>query len=378
MNKTNDTGSGKDTLVSGYNRLGFRLLSELVTPDSSENVFLSSFSIAMALAMTYNGAEGETRQAMAELLGITGLDLEEVNRANAGFMAMQEGVDPGVQLAVANSIWSGTGAEPDPGFVDRLRRFYDGEARNLDFKAPGAADVINQWVSGKTKEKIKELVTEGQIKTAILVLINAITFKGTWTNRFDEKKTMDKTFTLQDGTRKQHPMMWKSGEYDYFENESCQAISLPYGEGRMSMVVFLPKPGVSAGKFRKMLSLKNWQKWMAGFYGMQGLIVLPRFKVEYGEDLLPHLVELGGGALADEDFLGMGVGPLIISSVIHKVFMEVNEEGAEAAAATAVVMARGSSSTFSMVVDRPFFCAICDNLTGMLLFMGMVNDPTQS
>ena len=378
MNTTNDTLSDVSKLVAANNDLGFRLLSQLVEQDVGKNVFLSSFSVAIALAMTYNGAEGKTKQAMAEVLGLTGLGLQEVNEANAAFMSMQDGLDPKVQLAIANSIWVGNGIELAPDFIRRIRDYYSGEVANIDFSDPGAADIINRWVAGKTGEKIRELVTSGDVRSAILILINAIYFKGIWTSQFDEEKTEERAFTLLDGSRKQHPMMSQSGYYDYYENESFQAVSLPYGERRISMYVFLPKPTISIGEFQKALTTENWQQWMSRFHKMEGDVVLPRFKVEYGVDLLPNLVALGGGELAGVDFLSMGAGPLVISQVIHKTFVEVNEEGTEAAAATAVLMLMGIVQRFSMIVDRPFFCAIRDNETGTLLFMGFVPDPMQS
>ena len=378
MNTTNDTNSDVSKMVAANNDLGFRLLSQLVEQDVGKNVLLSSFSVAIALAMTYNGAEGKTKQAMAKVLGLTGLGLQEVNGANADFMSMQDGLDPKVQLAIANSIWVGNGIELAPDFIRRIRDYYAGEVANIDFSDPGAADIINRWVAGKTGEKIKKLVTSGDVRSAILILINAIYFKGIWTSQFDEEKTEERAFTLLDGSRKRHPMMSQSGHYDYYENESFQAVSLPYGERRISMYVFLPKPTISIGEFQKALTTENWQQWMSRFHKMEGDVVLPRFKVEYGVDLLPNLVALGGGELAGVDFLSMGAGPLVISNVIHKTFVEVNEEGTEAAAATAVLMRMGVVRRFSMIVDRPFFCAIRDNETGTLLFMGFVPDPMQS
>ena len=370
-------------LVAANNDLGFRLLSQLVEQDSGRNVFLSSFSVAIALAMTYNGAEGRTRQALAEVLGFARpgsqeVDLREVNQANAAFMSMQDGLDPGIQLAIANSIWTRNDIEPAPEFVHRIMDYYAGEVASVDFSDPGAAGTINEWVAGKTNGKITELVTPAIVSAAMLILINAIYFKGIWTSQFDEENTEERAFTLLDGSRKQHPMMSQSGHFDYCTNESFQAISLPYGERRISMYVFLPGPATSISEFRNTLTAENWQQWMSRFYEMEGDIVLPRFKVEYGADILPNLMALGGAELAGVDFLGMGAGPLEISKVIHKTFVEVNEEGTQAAAATAVVPVKSLGDRFSMIIDRPFFCAIRDNETGTLLFMGFVLDPTQS
>jgi len=376
MSTSNDTNSDVDKLVAANNDLGFRLLSQLVEQEAGKNVFLSSLSVAIALAMTYNGAEGKTKQALARVLGLTGLGLQEVNEANAAFLSMQEGLDSKVQLAIANSIWARNGIELASDFIRRIRDYYAGEVVNLDFSDPGAAAVINKWVASKTNEKIRELVTSGDVISAILILINAVYFKGIWTTQFDEEKTEERAFTLLDGSRKRHPMMSQSGHYDYYENELFQAISLPYGERRISMYVFLPKPTISIDGFLKALIVENWQQWMSKLYKMEGDVVLPRFKVEYGADILPNLMALGGGALAGPDFPGMGAGPLVISKVIHKAFVEVNEEGTEAAAATALTMVMGLIPRFRMIVDRPFFCAIRDNETGVLLFMGFVLDPT--
>ena len=376
MSTSNDTNSDVGKLVAANNDLGFRLLSQLVEQEAGKNVFLSSLSVAIALAMTYNGAEGKTKQALARVLGLTGLGLQEVNEANAAFLSMQEGLDSKVQLTIANSIWARNGIELASDFIRRIRDYYAGEVVNLDFSDPGAADIINRWVASKTNEKIRKLVTSGDISSAILILINAVYFKGIWTTQFDEEKTEERAFTLLDGSRKRHPMMSQSGHYDYYENELFQAISLPYGERRISMYVFLPKPTISIDGFLKALTVENWQQWMSKLYKMEGDVVLPRFKVEYGADILPNLMALGGGALAGPDFPGMGAGPLVISKVIHKAFVEVNEEGTEAAAATALTMVMGLMPRFRMIVDRPFFCAIRDNETGVLLFMGFVLDPT--
>jgi serpin B len=377
MHTANDGNAPIGHLVVANNNLGFALLAQLVGQDGGKNVFLSSFSVALALAMTYNGAEGKTKQAMARVLGLTGLDLREVNEAHAAFMSMQEGLDPKVQLAIANSIWARDDIEPSPDFVQRIRNSYAGEVINLDFNEPGAADVINEWVIRKTREKIRDLVTSGDLSSAILVLIDAVYFKGVWTAQFDEQRTEERAFTLVDGSRKRHPLMAQSGRYDYYENELFQAVSLPYGERRISMVVLLPRPAVSVAGFLKALTAENWRRWTSRFYEREGDVVLPRFKMEYGADILPHLVALGGAELAGPDFLGMGAGPLTISKVMHKTFVEVNEEGTEAAAATAMTMVMGLGHRFSMVVDRPFFCAIRDRETGLLLFMGFVLDPTR-
>lgn len=379
MRKSGDTDSDVNRLAAANNDLGFRLLSGLIAKDADQNIFISSFSVAIALAMIYNGAEDKTKEVMAATLGLTGLSLQQINEANAAFTSMQQSLDPKVQLAIANSIWVRQGIEPSAEFIHRLATYYAGQVTSLNFGDSGAADTINRWVAGKTHHKITQLVSADVVRPAIMLLINAIYFKGIWTTQFDPDRTRERAFILPDGSRKQHPVMFQSGHYDYYETQHFQAVSLPYGEGRISMYIFLPKPATSLREFQKDLTLDNWRNWMRRFRKKEGDIGLPRFKMEYGIDLLPILTAMGSREFAGEDFRGMGAGPLIISNIIHKTFVEVNEEGTEAAAATALAMTRSAMmmtfDKFRMVVDRPFFCAIQDNTTGALLFMGFILDP---
>jgi len=362
-------------LADASNRMGLRLLLRLAEEKDDKNLFLSPFSIAIALAMVYNGAEGKTRAALARLLGLAGLPLREVNQGYSGLVALLEELDPDVRLDVANSIWVQQGITLAADFIQRIREAYAGEAAHLDFAAPEAADVINDWVAEKTSGKIKKLLTPPMIKRAIVVLVNAIYFKGIWAAPFDKAETTDGPFTLPDGNHKQIPMMHRTGRYGYYENETFQAIRLPYGNGLVSMYIFLPRPDLSLAALRGVLTAENWQEWMGRFSETRVELALPRFRVEYGDDLLPPLKELAGPKMAGPDFLGMGGDSLLISRVIHKTFVEVNEEGTEAAAATAVVMTRSRRRLLQMVVDRPFLCAIRDDETGLVLFMGFVVDP---
>ncbi len=378
-------GAGEDVkrLIAADNDLGFKLLSQLARDGADGNLFISSFSVAAALAMTYNGARGETRVALAEALGVTGLSLQRVNQANAALMAFDEGLGRGVQLAIANSIWIQERLGVSPDFVRSIATYYAGKVAGLDFSSPGAADTINAWVADKTRQKIRQLVTPEIVRPALLILINAIYFKGSWSGPFDRRRTRDQLFStgghLAAGARTRVAMMRRSGNYAYYQDEDLQAVSLPYEGGRFSMVVVLPGPSSSIGELRQHLSATTWRRWMSRLHSRDGEVALPRFKIEYGEDLLPSLTALYGDAVSALDFAGMGAGSLMISNVIHKTVLEVNEEGTEAAAATAVNLIRGPPpSPFKMVVDRPFLCAIRDQVTGLVLFMGQVLKPGQA
>jgi len=199
--------------------------------------------------------------------------------------------------------------------------------------------------------------------------------------QFDKDKTVERPFYLADGTQKEHPMMSQSGEYQYYEDDTVQAISLPYGKGRLSFYVFLPRETVSLDTFEQQLTPENWQQWINQFGKRDGSIVLPRFKLEYEIQLNEALKALGMDVAFDRraNFSNMTEADVLINQVKHKTFVEVNEEGTEAAAATSVGIIPTSATfpqpPFEMVVDRPFFCAIRDNQTGTILFMGSIREP---
>jgi serine protease inhibitor len=367
------------TSVSPNTRFGFKLFAEIVRKGTDKNVFISPSSIALALAMTCNGAEGETQQAMAETLELKGISLQDVNQANAVLLAALKGSDPKVELVIANSLWVQKDLAFKSGFLQRNGDFYGAQVANLDFTDPSASSAINSWVKDNTKGKIEDLVTQEELNAlTVLVLVNAIYFKGIWKEQFGREETREGPFTLLDGRRKQLPMMSQMGWYEYCECQDFQAVSLPYGEGRISMYIFLPSVAVTLGDFQRSLNANNWRRWLSWFHKAEGTIMLPRFKVEYEVELNDALKALGMGVAFDSgaNFEGMCAGPLWISMVRHKTYMEVNEEGTEAAAATAVLMSRSAAERFTMVVDRPFFCAICDNATGEVLFMGSIVEPS--
>lgn len=370
-------------LVSANTRFALRLYNEVLKHNSGKNVFISGPSVAIALAMTYNGADAETKQAMARALEIHGVSAEEANQAFRDLNAALANPDPKVQLQIANSLWGRQGVNFKPDFIQRTRDYYNAEVTELNFNDPSAPQRINSWVSDKTKGKIDKIIDQIS-PDAILFLINAIYFKGKWSDEFEKAKTKDDTFTLADGREKKHPMMNQSGEYKYFARESFQAVSLPYGGKRVSMYVFLPSKGATLAEFHKSLTPENWESWMKEFVQTPGDIALPRFKTEFEAELNDALKALGMGVAFDPsraNFSRMAqmAENIYISKVKHKTFVEVNEEGTEAAAVTSTEMRTTSvqmpRERFRMTVDRPFFFAIRDNQTGAVLFMGSILDP---
>lgn len=367
-------------LVTANTRFGFKLFSQVLQQSQSENVLISPTSVAIALSMTYNGASGNTQQAMAKVLELQDMSLAEINRANAALESSLENADPEVKLAIANSLWGNAGFSFRPEFLQRNREFYHAKIATLDFRSPGAPDQINSWVSQNTAGKIPTIIDQIN-PNQVLFLINAVYFKGKWTRQFDKQETRDRPFYLLDGSRKQHPMMAQQGDYQYYETNQFQAISLPYGNGRLSLYIFLPKSNVTLQTFYQGLTPENWNIWMAQFSEQAGSIQLPRFQFEYSTSLNEALQALGMGSAFDAaqaDFSGISPEAIAIDQVRHKTFIEVNEEGTEAAAATSIGMTRAAirlKQPFQMVVDRPFFSAIRDNQTGTILFMGSVMNP---
>ena len=361
------------SVASANTRFGFKLLQDLRERAPDESIFISPLSISIALTMTYNGAVGETERAMAEVLEIDALDLSTINNSNKALRDSLEDPDPKVEISIANSIWSRQEVDFNPEFLERNRAFFGAEIASIDFSSPQAIEMINEWVNTNTNGKIEKIVDRIDPQT-LLFLINAIYFKGNWQDEFDKAMTRPGVFHLPNGSEKQVQMMRREGEYPYFRGEDFEATTLPYGDGRLGMYIFLPSSNSNLKKFLRDLNADNWEDWISQLQNRRHEIMLPRFKLEYEirlNDTLEALgmgIAFGGGA----DFSGMGPS-LFISEVRHKTFVEVNEEGTEAAAVTAVVGVKSLPPAFR--VDRPFFFAIYDAETETILFMGTVTEP---
>ena len=363
------------SVASANTVFGFKLLMDLQERQPDANIMISPLSISIALTMTYNGAAVETQRAMAEVLEIEGLGIDTVNRSNATLRNSLENTDPKVEIAIANSIWSRQGVEFNPSFLDRNREFFEAEIGALNFNDPLALQVINGWVETNTNGKIKQIVQRINPGTLIF-LINAIYFKGSWQKEFDKSATRDGIFHLSDGGKKRVQMMYRKGAYPHFRGENFEAARLPYGDGKVSMYVFLPNRDSNLNDFIEQLNAENWSSWISQFQEVtdDSEMILPRFELEYEVKLNDALTALGMGIAFGNgaDFSGMGT-QLFISEVRHKTIIEVNEEGTEAAAVTAVVGVKSLPPAFR--VDRPFFFAIHDDRTQTMLFMGIVTEP---
>jgi len=383
---TTAAGELDGRIVAANNDFGFKLFSKLASSTPTKNVFISPSSVAFALAMTLNGADGETQDAMARALSLSEMTLEEVNAASAMLMNELISADEEVEFAIANSLWARQDVQFLPDFIRANRSYYDAEVTALDFASPKAAPWINTWVSNKTQGKIADIVDDPIDPMTIMFLLNAIYFKAEWTEPFDPESTREAGFQPLTGETKIVQRMHLFHDFRYLETESFQAVSLPYASGRLSMYVFLPGEAIGLPAFQDELKRENWERWMAEFTYREGLVALPRFKVEYGAKLNSTLSALGMGVafdqnLADFSLMAETEFPVYISQVKHKTYIDLDEFGTEAAAVTMVEMALGSApmedepEPFTMIVDRPFVLAIRDNDTGALLFLGCIVEP---
>lgn len=366
-------------------RFGLDLYKRLSEGKQYENIFICPASVYMALSMVYNGADGDTQRDMVEALRLNEMTLEDMNKANSLLKTVLQNPDPKVELAIANSIWAREGVDFKEDFMERNKEFYQAEVETLDFDNPDASKTINDWVSKNTKGKIPEIVDSEIDPLTVMFLINAIYFKGAWSDEFDAKLTRTITFRKSDGTEKSVPVMFRGGNYSYYQGENFQAVRLPYGEGRVGMYVFLPNEGLGLTDFYADLDEHDWSEWLESFGNREGMVGLPKFKMEYDVELSKALSDMGMAVAFDPydaDFSlmyeRMPGRNVFIKSVKHKTVIEVNEKGTEASGATSVEMGVTSApvDTFEMVMDRPFFFAIQDNETGAVLFMGAVNDPS--
>jgi serpin B len=375
------TMSPESRLSESNTKFALNLFTEIVSENNQENIFISPSSVAIALAMLHNGANSTTQTQMLRSLQLEGLSVDEVNQANQLLRESLMNADPKVQLAIANSLWMREGFSFKPEFIDINEKFYQSEAKTLNFNHNESLNIINNWVKDNTKGKINQIIDE-ILPEDVMFLINAIYFKGDWSNKFDQNKTKLQPFYLEDQQSKTVSMMSRFGSYKYQENERFQSVSLPYGEEkRLTMYIFLPKKYTNLEKFSQVLNFENWSDWMEKFNYKEGTVEMPRFQLEYELELNSVLKKLGMDIIFNPekaDFSNLSENPVYIDTVKHKTYLEVNEEGTEAAAVTSIGVRATSinlDEPFTMKIDRPFFCVIKDEKTETILFMGAIYNP---
>jgi serpin B len=376
---------GQPDLVAGNNAFAFDLY-HAVSGDG-ENLILSPYSVSLALAMTYAGARGETERQMADTLHFT-LPQDQLHPA---FKALDESLprdagsgedDESFRLNIANALWGQDGYAFLEDFLNVLNANYGAGMRLVNFgDAEAARKLINDWVSEQTEERINDLLKPGMVTPDTrLVLTNAIYFKAAWLLKFEEEATYDAPFTLLDGSQVMVPTMAQTDSFAYGQGDGYQAIALPYAGEQMAMLVVVPDTGRFA-EIESALDPAQFETILDTLEGQEVHLTMPRFEYESEFSLGDTLAAMGmpDAFSASADFSGMtGARDLLISAVVHKAFVKVDEGGTEAAAATAVVMMETAMMPpgAQMHIDRPFIYAIYERSTGTILFLGRVLNPS--
>ena len=354
----------------------FGLFQDIVSNDGSDIVFLSPLSASLALSMTANGASETTRQEMLSVLGFD-CSIKEVNEYNRSVMDLFASEPDGVELNAANSIWVSDAFPLKGRFCRTVRKNYDAMVTNLDFSDPASPSVINRWCADNTAGRIDKMI-EAIDPATQLYLLNALYFKGLWTTPFDTALTREDIFH-GDSNDSQVKFMYNKAYFPYYIGHEGSMVELPYGDDRnFVMDVIIPPDGLSADEFVSGLDSESLSRLSAGLQTDEIRLMLPSFKAEYDVSLNAALQRLGmkEAFTSSADFSDMSKEPLMISEVRQKTFIEVNEEGSEAAAITSIGIMRTSLAPepFEFKVDRPFVFLIRERNSGTILFMGLVRN----
>lgn len=366
-------------------QFALKMLQQLDDPDAGANLCFSPLSLALALSMTLNGAEGETYDAIAKTLGYSEQTLETLNTQARALSRLLNPADKSITVHMANGLWVQQDFSLKPDFLRALLTHYDARTETVDFLKPeAAANTINAWVKEQTEGLIEKLFQASDFDAQTrLALVNTLYFEGQWQHPFPKDATQDAPFHLEDGTTKTVPMMRLSERLPYLKGEGFEAVGLPYTADSYRFYLFLPEKGRTVADLRAQLTPENWAKWLTEFRIVQGSLQMPRFKIEAKYDLKPPLSALGMGIAFDPDRADFSriaeVAPerLYIQKAIQKAVVEVDEEGTKAAAATGMTFGVTSLPVdqFNIVVDRPFLFAIVHQPTGTVLFWGIVRTP---
>jgi serine protease inhibitor len=359
------------------NSFGFDLFNLLAKERPDSNLCISPYSIYTALSMAANGAGGQTLDEMLNLLGYSGKDLGDLNKSVKNLNQVLIGKDPATIFETANSVWYNTdGFSVFPEFTANLETYFSARVEGLDFSAPSALPTVNGWVKDKTHEKIDRII-EKINPDDVCFLINALYFNGKWTTRFDREETHMNSFTNAAGLTRQVPTMYLEDSLNSINTPVLQAVELPYGDGSWSMYLFLPPAAVNLDDWCSQQLSGGWDNLREQFEPVAGMeIYLPQFKLESSFELSDQLKKLGiPTAFSDAaDFTKLGPGSLAISQVLHKTYIDVNEDGTEAAAVTAVIITRTSMPLNQIRFNHPFLFVIAEKTTGSIIFIVKLMD----
>ena len=369
-------------LISADNEFGLELFQQIRDESTEENIMISPLSISVAFAMAYNGADGNTKTEMEKAMKLNGLTPEQINNSYKMLINALQSLDKDVVFELANAIYYADGFQVKTDFLNINKNIYNAEVEKLDFAAPAAVETINNWVADKTHDKITKII-EKLNPLDRMVLLNAVYFNGIWKNKFAEEGTHNLPFTKTDGSTIEVAMMNKEEKLDYTTNSLFSAIKMPYGEGQYNMIVMLPANGKNSQDVINSLSSENWKNWESALKVTDNVVVtMPRFKYEFKTELEKVLTKMGMAKAFQPgiaDFSKISAEELYISSALHKSYIDVNENGTEAAAVTSITFSNTSAGNEPpktyFTVNKPFVFAITEKDTEAILFIGEVQHP---
>lgn len=365
-------------IIESENNFAFEIFSRVLEKSgASDNVIISPLSISYALAMTLNGASGNTREAMLEAMKIEGFTPEVINISYKNLTEALLNVDKRVIVSIANSVWTENDFAVKKTFIDILTDYYSSESKSFDINDVSAPVKINNWIKDKTNGLITDMVDKLNDNT-VMLLINAIYFKGKWKSQFDKAKTVKSPFYKPDGTTQEVDMMKQIAVFKVLDGERFYMAEFPYGQGNYVMNVILPKEGSDFNVIIPFLTDLNFNNWLSQLTRRETDLSFPRFKYGYKKQLKDILTDMGMGiAFGDDaDLSNISEMDLLINDITHQAFIETNEEGTEAAAATIVDIGVTSVPIrFILNFDRSFLYIIREITTNSIIFMGRVADP---
>ena len=374
--------AGAEEITQAGNHFAFNLLSHIVEQNGQNNIFFSPLSIDMALTITFNGADGETRDAMARVLELNGFKLPDINEYNHRLLERLESDHSNSRLNIANSIWIEKSFPVNKDFTDTVASNYNSEIVNLPFDQ-AAVNRINQWVSDRTNARIKHMIDRLD-PDAAMVLLNAIYFKGQWKYEFTKRLSMIRDFYLINGDTTPIPMMTQTEKFMYAESDGVQVVELPYSGDDLSMLILLPDKDKPYDEFTRIITAQKINDLKNQLSLLKGTVTIPKIELDYELNLNDVLKSMGMGIAFEpkanfRKMIQPGQSGLYIGDVLHKAFVKINEEGTEAAASTAVIMMKATSfnpeETFTFTADHPYLFIIQDNASGTILFMGSITNP---
>jgi serpin B len=383
-----NVGKGKALVLTSFeqqkvtadNAFTLKLFKNLDgTNTANGNLFISPLSVSFALGMTSNGANGTTLDAFKKTLNFNGLSQDQVNTYYNNLITNLPELDPNTTFNIANSIWYKQGFYVLPAFLQTDSSYFHAQVQALDFSNPSALNTINSWVSDKTSGKIPTILNDIP-GNAVMYLVNALYFKSTWNEKFDVANTKPQTFYTADGSQVQADFMNGTVEFNYYNDTKVSVYELPYSNSRYSMVIVEPGIGTSLKDVTTALDSAQWETWMSKLQPTKYAISLPKFKFSYQTILNNPLTDLGLGIAFSDDADFTLINPnkfphLEISQVVHKAYVETDESGTTAAAATSVGIIAATAPAPMPPINHPFLFAIREMSSGLIVFVGTLNNP---